>query len=123
MMPHKVEQFGRLLFYVSSNSRPDSFYGKVGGAPVFIRHMVDLEPQVNNDGTINENLPFAICDCEAFTYNVERPCRHIRAVLRYIKPLLEFFSKTSHRTKRSYQLNPNKRYDDTRQAKPKSPKR
>lgn len=56
---HTVSVFGRLLFWVSSNSRKG------------LRHLVDLEPCEDYK---------SFCSCEAHAYGT-RPCRHCVAAL------------------------------------------
>lgn len=101
-MKHRVEMYGRNLFWVSSASRED------------VRHLVDLEPELTDDGTPDPQGRMWKCGCEADAYNVERPCRHVRAVIAFLKPVLAFFSQIKplraarSEEKRVYKLNPTK---------------
>lgn len=59
-----VEQYGRLFFFVKSNSRRKK------------KHLVDLEQF--------EKWP-CVCNCEAWKYNVTRPvCRHVVKCIKHI---------------------------------------
>lgn len=98
-MTHKVTTFGRWTYLVSSASREGLF------------HLVDLEPSLLDDGTPDpKGRPFQ-CSCESDLFAVERPCRHVRAVIRHIRPILEHLSKITSSydtkaTKRQYKLKP-----------------
>lgn len=63
-----VQPIGRLMFIVSSESRKNKWY------------ICDCEPTDDFSSK---------CDCPAWDYNVERPCKHIRAAIRYIRRVLE----------------------------------
>jgi hypothetical protein len=110
---HEVKIYGRFLFWVSSASRKGMY------------HLVDLEAERGDDGLpLPGGEPFK-CSCEAHTFNVEKPCRHVRAVVEYLRPVLEVLSKIDlapakpHEPPRSfqtiklrkYQLDPNKEHD------------
>lgn len=73
----RVTCYGRWLYLVESESRP------------WLRHLVDLEPELDNQGNIQKGGQLWQCSCEAHFYHVTRPCKHLRAVLAYIRPVLE----------------------------------
>jgi hypothetical protein len=79
-MKHEIQVYGRWMFYVSSASRPG------------LRHLVDLEPDLLNDGQPDPQGRLFRCDCEADAFAVERPCRHVRAVIRFLKPVFAYFA-------------------------------
>lgn len=62
-----VQPLGRLFFAVKSRSRKRW-------------HIVDLEPCEDYSSK---------CSCEAWDFNVERPCAHIRACISYLRNVLE----------------------------------
>lgn len=98
-MSHQIQWHGRWSFLVSSASRKGMF------------HLVDLEPELLDSGEVDpKGRPFK-CSCEADAYNVERPCRHVRAALRYVRPIIEHLAKFSGSydtipPKRKYTLKP-----------------
>lgn len=72
-----IEQYGRLLYWVSSHSRRK------------LRHLVDLEPQAPDRYGYVE--PYA-CDCESFQLRGDRPCRHAIEVFEHLLPIVEHLS-------------------------------
>lgn len=98
-MSHKIITHGRWSYLVSSASREGLY------------HLVDLEPELTDAGTVDPNGRPWKCSCEADAFAVERPCRHVRAVIRHIRPVLEHFANLveSYDTippKRQYKLKP-----------------
>lgn len=72
-----VQEYGRGLYWVTSNSR----YG--------LFHLVDIEPELNNDGTVDPRGEPYRCSCESWGLRGDRPCRHCVEVLEYLRPVLE----------------------------------
>jgi hypothetical protein len=108
----KVRWYGRWLFMVASESDPE-----MAG----LEYLVDLEPELDNEGKVIPGGEPWQCGCKAHFYNITRPCKHVKAVVRFIKPLFAYLAAfkpakttTSHDTKcttnqpRQYKLNPNK---------------
>lgn len=114
-MKHRIEHYGRWLFFVTSASRKG------------VKHLVDLEPELTDYGHPDPEGRMFKCDCEADKYAVERPCRHVRAVAQFIKPVLEFyrtmnlqsFNAIPTKPKRKYQL----KTDETTTTNPTTPER
>lgn len=105
--PLEVAVYGRWFWRVGSESRPG------------LEHFVDFEPELNDEGKPLEGGQPWKCSCEAHLYNATRPCKHAKAVLRFMRPVFKYFAAfpgaipvsvetaPSHETKRTYQLNPN----------------
>ena len=74
----KIERVGRLCYLVRSHSREG------------LRHYVDLEPELDDNGKPQRFGEPAKCSCEAFDLLVHRPCRHIREVVEFILDALGF---------------------------------
>jgi hypothetical protein len=113
-----IDFYGRWTFWVDSETRPG------------LRHLVDLEPELDIAGRPEHGGEPWKCSCEAHHYNVTRPCKHVRAILKWIAPIMRFIrafpgaiplgvtkasdSASSHETRRpKYQLDPHKKYDPT----------
>lgn len=121
--PLEVAVYGRWFYMVGSETRPGE-----------VEHFVDLEPELDDDGNPEPGGQAWKCSCEAHFYNVTRPCKHLRVVLRFLAPVFRYFAAfpgatpvsvettSSHETKRTYQLNPEKHYDATK-PNPPSPER
>lgn len=117
--PLEVAVYGRWFFKVGSESRPGE-----------VEHFVDLEPELGDEGKpLAGGQPWK-CSCEAHFFNVTRPCKHLKAVLKFLRPVFKYFAAfpgatrvsaettSSHETKRTYQLNPDKHYDATKPNPP-----
>lgn len=72
-----VHEIGRLMFLVDSHSRDG------------MMHLVDLEPDLLDDGTPDPHGEPWRCSCEAFSLRTMRPCRHGIEVLEYLLPVVE----------------------------------
>lgn len=104
--PLEVAVYGRWFFKVGSETRPGE-----------VEHFVDLEPELDDDGKLLAGGQPWKCSCEAHFYHVSRPCKHLRIVLQFLRPVFKFHAAfqatpkaSSHETKRTYQLNPDKHY-------------
>lgn len=93
---HTVTQEGRLLFKVTSASRPlrivvENGKKKEKGIPP---HTVDLETR---DGQPIKDIEYARCDCENAHYAHARPCRHVLAVFEALEDAIVKVTKTVRR--------------------------
>ncbi len=96
-----IRKYGRLLYWVSSETRED------------LEHFVDLEPDLEVRGSQWQHWP--ACSCEAYHFGM-RPCKHIIAALEHVAKKLTFDivenpEKNIHKTPpRKYELQPTKTY-------------
>lgn len=72
-----VHQYGRLFFLVDSHSRAG------------LRHLVDLEPELDDKGERDTHGEPYKCSCESFRLRVDRPCRHCVEAYEFIAPKLK----------------------------------
>jgi hypothetical protein len=105
-----IDLHGRWSFLVDSESRPG------------IRHIVDLEPELDIEGNpVHGGEPWW-CSCEAHHYKVTRPCKHVIEVMKFIGPIIKFLKATTPNMSprkirgdtKSYQLDHTKKYEGNR---------
>jgi len=78
-----VQPLGRLFFLCSSESKKDIWY------------VCDLEPNETHSSR---------CNCPAWVFNVNRPCKHLRRCCDYIRRLCEREAKKTKPKARIYRL-------------------
>ena len=107
---------GRWCFLVDSETRPG------------LRHLVDLEPELDIEGNPEHGGEPWKCSCEAHQFKVTRPCKHVKAILRFLGPIFKYITAfpgatpLKVETKRTYQLDASKKYDATK-TNPRPPER
>lgn len=79
-MNAEITVYGRWLFLVDSASRPG------------LRHLVDFEPELDDNGNPKKGGEPYKCSCEAHYYAVTRPCCHVKAVLRFLRPVFKYMA-------------------------------
>lgn len=87
------------MFLVESRSRRDMV------------HLVDFEPELDDQGHPRMGGEPYKCSCEDFLFNHARPCYHCIAAYRYMEPILKHLKKWQPTSiNRSHQFqNPNQK--------------